>query len=185
MSAAVAVTRILEELGIAEVNSPLVGDLLEEYASGRSNWWLWRQTIVIILTTALGDLRHHKLLALRAAATGLFVILTAGALKSRVTSQPWADGLAVYWILTWLSFFLTGWVVGLTHRRHKAAMLMAFVFYAVFAKAWVYTSHFHHYWNMSEPSKFFIDAVLMVLGLACVLAGGIMPRPRLLAETVY
>ena len=93
--------------------------------------------------------------------------------------------MVVFWLLTWLSFLLTGWVVGLTHRRYKAAMLMAIVFYAVFAKAWVYTSHFHHYWSMSEPSKFFLDAGLTVFGLVCVLAGGMMPRPRLFSETAH
>jgi hypothetical protein len=25
--------------------------------------------------------------------------------------------------------------------------------YGAFAKAWVYTSHLHHYWNMSEPHR--------------------------------
>ncbi|HYI95761.1 MAG TPA: hypothetical protein VEX68_19630 [Bryobacteraceae bacterium] len=183
MSSATAVTRILKELGIALENPPIVGDLLEEYASGRSNWWLWRQALIIVLTTGWGDLWHHKLLGLRAAATGLLVILTAGTVKSRLTAQTWADGLVVFWVLTLLSFMLTGWVVGLTHRRYKAAMLIAFVFYALFAKAWVYTSHFQHYWNMSEPYKFFVDAGLTLLGLVCVLAGGVMPRPALFAET--
>jgi hypothetical protein len=43
-------TWLLERLGIANGNAPLAGDLLEEFQSGRSGAWYWRQTFVAIAT---------------------------------------------------------------------------------------------------------------------------------------
>lgn len=41
---------LLNRSGFADQNPPLAGDLLEEFRSGRSAGWYWRQTIVVILT---------------------------------------------------------------------------------------------------------------------------------------
>jgi hypothetical protein len=43
---------------MAHQNPPLAGDLLEEFRSGRSAAWYWRQTVVVILT---GLARHASL----------------------------------------------------------------------------------------------------------------------------
>ena len=94
----------------------------------------------MIAVTIFGDLRQHKLLAVRAVGTGLLTILAATALKYRITSESWANGLVAFWSLTWLSFLLAGWVVGATHRRHRLPMLVAFTAYAAFAKGWLYVS---------------------------------------------
>jgi hypothetical protein len=41
---------LLNRSGFASQNPPLTGDLLEEFRSGRSAAWFWRQTVVVILT---------------------------------------------------------------------------------------------------------------------------------------
>jgi hypothetical protein len=43
-------TWLLGRSGIARRNPPLAGDLLEEFRSGRSAAWYWRQTLVLVLT---------------------------------------------------------------------------------------------------------------------------------------
>jgi hypothetical protein len=50
-------TWLLHRLGLARQNPPLTGDLLEEFCSGRSAGWYWRQTVVVILT---GLARHAR-----------------------------------------------------------------------------------------------------------------------------
>jgi hypothetical protein len=46
----VLATWLLKRLGIADGNAPLAGDLLEEFQSGRSAAWYWRQTFMAIAT---------------------------------------------------------------------------------------------------------------------------------------
>jgi len=51
-------TWLLNRFGLARQNPSLMGDLLEEFRSGRSAAWFWRQTVVVILT---GLARHVSL----------------------------------------------------------------------------------------------------------------------------
>jgi hypothetical protein len=46
----VLATWLLKRSGIADGNAPLAGDLLEEFQSGRSAAWYWRQTFMAIAT---------------------------------------------------------------------------------------------------------------------------------------
>ena len=39
---------LLDRLGFAGGNAPLVGDLLEEFRNGRSALWFWRQTLTVL-----------------------------------------------------------------------------------------------------------------------------------------
>ena len=55
---------LLQQAGIADTNQAIVGDLLEEWSSGRSASWFWRQTLIIIAVHGFNDLCRHKLLAL-------------------------------------------------------------------------------------------------------------------------
>jgi hypothetical protein len=52
------------------VAEPLVGDLREQLATGRSRAWYRRQVITAIVVATLKEIRDHKLLALRGLAIG-------------------------------------------------------------------------------------------------------------------
>lgn len=40
---------LLNRLGVSAGNEPLTGDLLEEFRSGRTAGWYWRQTLMAIV----------------------------------------------------------------------------------------------------------------------------------------
>jgi hypothetical protein len=61
---------LLARFGIPQGNELLMGDVVEEYSSGRSALWLWRQTANAVASTVARDFRNHKLLVVRALATG-------------------------------------------------------------------------------------------------------------------
>lgn len=105
-------------------------------------------------------------------------MLTAGSLKQKLTlHHAWADGLFVFWLLTLLTFLLTGLCIGLFHRRQRMGMALAFVIYAGIAKAWVYTSHFQHYWKPDHLDRFLVDLGLTGLGFVLVFTGSLLTAP--------
>ena len=57
-------TWLMARLGPPE--SPLVGDLDEEWAAGRGRVWFWRQVLTAIVSACVRDIRAHKLLTIRA-----------------------------------------------------------------------------------------------------------------------
>jgi hypothetical protein len=52
---------LLNRLGISAGNEPLAGDLLEEYRSGRTAAWYWRQTLMAILTALVRRVSELRL----------------------------------------------------------------------------------------------------------------------------
>jgi hypothetical protein len=52
-------------------NHALLGDLVEQFESGRSTLWYWRQVLLAIVAVFSQDIRAHKLLATRAVLTAL------------------------------------------------------------------------------------------------------------------
>jgi hypothetical protein len=56
-----------------DLDGALAGDLLEERARGRSKVWYWRQVLIAIWTGIWSTVFAHKVLALRAVATGCAV----------------------------------------------------------------------------------------------------------------
>ena len=115
----------------------LTGDLLEECARGRSVIWYWRQVLVGIWAGTWGAIFDHKVLALRAVATGCAV---NGAwlflwLKFLHIGLPGLPTISLETIAT-LSIILftqvvTGWVVARTHRAHAIPMVLAFAIWLV------------------------------------------------------
>jgi hypothetical protein len=51
---------LLNRLGFPESNPPLAGDMLEEFQSGRSRAWYWRQTIGVIAARARNNARDSR-----------------------------------------------------------------------------------------------------------------------------
>ena len=115
----------------------LTGDLLEECARGRSVIWYWRQVLVGIWVGTWGAIFDHKLLALRAVATGCAVngawlFLWLKFLHIGLPGMPRIslDAIASLSIILFTQV-VTGWVVARTHRAHAIPMVLAFAIWLV------------------------------------------------------
>ena len=121
-----------------------VGDLVEEYAIGRSRAWYWRQVLSAALLISLRQIGAHPVRALTAVLTGwatslllffLFGDTTAGGLAGWLWN--W-DRQAAYETDAWWPFWITALLVSYTgfglsalavvwlHRRDAGPMLVAY-----------------------------------------------------------
>ena len=133
-------TWLLERLNFGHRNDALIGDLVEQYGNGRSGAWYWRQALTAITVAFCQEIRAHKLLAVRAVATGWAVLYVY-----QVFVSAWLNGILtslwqilplafqyrvpyefVWWII-WLSVWAaSGWIVARLHRGHQTAMVLLF-----------------------------------------------------------
>jgi hypothetical protein len=112
----------------------LAGDLREERAHGRSTIWYCRQELIAICIGIWGPIFHHKVLALRALATGCAVnavwLLLNPAKFLHIGLTVWPEisfaSIATLLIIL-LTQIVTGWVVARTHRRYPVPMVLVFV----------------------------------------------------------
>jgi hypothetical protein len=123
---------LCERLGL---DVALIGDLQEECERGRSAIWYWRQVLIAMAIGIWVAIRDHKLLALRAVATGfatefLFVFLwdVLGPELAIFSIMQWMTQVSV----TLLTQAATGWVVARTHRAHQVPMVLAFLICILF-----------------------------------------------------
>ncbi len=125
-------------------NTPLVGDLLEQYARGRSRVWFWSQALIAISTRSWNDVASHKLLTLRALAIGWATTSLLSRLLNRLTHknapypiQRWPIAFGYRHFGTnipgfgWQVFgcvapLAAGWIVGRLHRQYQMAMVLLF-----------------------------------------------------------
>ena len=125
-----------------DLDGALAGDLLEERARGCSAFWYWRQVVIAICLVIWRALRDHKLLALRAIATGcatnyvlMFLFERFLPHLSAITSRLGPTASAKAWIiglsLILLIQSLTGWVVARTHRAQAVPMITAFAIWLI------------------------------------------------------
>ena len=125
-------TWILKRLGSTIIEDALVGDLFEAYQTRRSPFWYWRQVGVAIGVGACRDVWHHLPVALGAIVTGLFVAAvpvwllqnTSAASLSNVPLPVWIQTLAA-WLVVFGSALLSGWLVSLLFRAHRAAAVLS------------------------------------------------------------
>jgi hypothetical protein len=149
-------TMLLERLASGPNRDALSGDLIEQYAGGRSACWYWRQAITAILAGAMQDIRDHKLLALRAIGIGVASMWMFWALATIPLRIIWvlsSGGMYVggRWMTldySWMHYrgYLallmivvgsagSGWIVARLHRDHQTAMVLAFLVALVLAAA--------------------------------------------------
>lgn len=117
----------------------LAGDLREERAQGRSRIWYWRQVLIAICSGVWRPIFQHKVLALRALATGcavngvwLFLWTKFFHIGLPVRPDISSESIASLAIIL-LTQIATGWVVAQTHRPY--AIPMVFVF-AIWLMLW-------------------------------------------------
>jgi hypothetical protein len=115
----------------------LAGDLREEREQGRSMIWHWRQVLIAICIGISRPIFQHKVLALRALATGCAVnaawlFLWSNFLHLGLPVRPALsfESIASLAIIL-LTQVATGWVVARTHRPYAIPMVLVFVIWLV------------------------------------------------------
>jgi len=125
-------TWILKRFGSTIIEDALVGDLFEAYQTRPSPFWYWREVGAAIGVGACRDVWHHLPVALGAIVTGLFVAAlpvwllqtTSAASLSNVPLPVWILTLAA-WLVMFGSALLSGWLVSLLFRAHRAAAVLS------------------------------------------------------------
>jgi hypothetical protein len=134
---------ILMRLGPRE--EPLVGDLIEEYTTGRSRLWFWRQAVAAVVAGAIRRIRLQPVRTVGAMTTGWAVLLllfglfgdrAADGLANLVWDwdrQTMGYGTGIWWpfqicaaLVSYTGFALSALVVARLHRGNPA-MLLAYV----------------------------------------------------------
>jgi hypothetical protein len=133
----------------------LIGDLLEAYRGGRSDWWYWRQVLAAIVIGAVTTVRSHKVLSVRALALGwlsgwLYVnyvgssVLEVARTAFNFSEFLFVAGLTDWFyvhrvhfpatvlrsgpviVMAWVGMFASGWLVGVTHRSQGASLVLVY-----------------------------------------------------------
>jgi hypothetical protein len=138
-------TWLLERFGSKSRLDPLIGDLAEEFASGRSRFWYWQEATGALGVELIRTLRTHALSFLAAIIIGCvltsiwefgvsraFEPLYASLADVSRNPRTWAAlvcvaGLQLNGILDCVLTFGTVWLVTRIHRAHQRVVLAAFV----------------------------------------------------------
>jgi hypothetical protein len=163
-------TWILKRFGSTIIEDALVGDLFEAYQTRRSPFWYWRQVGAAIGVGACRDGWHHLPVVLAAIVIGLFVagmpvwllIATSAASLSTVPLPVWIQTLAA-WLVVFGSALLSGWLVSLLFRAHRAAAVLSLAGAIVIAGA-VLLPHAADIGPLALGSVLLLDALAAVGG---------------------
>jgi hypothetical protein len=132
-------TWLLERFTFGSGGESLIGDLLEEYRSGRSRAWYWRQALTAVVMSCAVELRDNGLLVLRAVTAGWAALYLGRFLFGswpEMLSSPFDRRLPVafdplghngfIWWVFWIPVTLaSGCAVG-RFRRRPRLMVLAF-----------------------------------------------------------
>ena len=134
-------TKLLELLVPQRTSEALLGDLIEQYESGRSRRWYWRQVILALVISAGREARTRKLQAIRAVIVGY---LTGASLCYFTTSLAarFVGGYTAYLVflpLAFVSAAASGWIV---RRSHPRAMVLIFSGFCVVASVVAFAVYF-------------------------------------------
>jgi hypothetical protein len=126
------------------VDGSLSGDIVEQYGTGRSRLWLWRQAVIAVVNQTAMDAWRHKVATLSQITLGWWVLwictkfvatlstqLGVGALIDvkfwwwthiGIPVEPWA----VY-VLAGIWGMCSGWTVARFNRGSRPSILLAFI----------------------------------------------------------
>ena len=153
----------------------VTGDLLEHYQLGRGRFWYWRQVGVAIAAGASRDLWHHLPVALAAIVTGLFVAATpvwvlqntSAAWLSNYVPLPVSVQILAAWLVVFGSALVSGWLVSLLFRAHRAVAVLSLAVANVVAGGIIL--------HATDLGLLALGSVTLLDGLA-VVAGGSLTR---------
>jgi hypothetical protein len=178
---------LFEYLGL---DAALTGDLLEERQRGRSAIWYWRQVLIAVWGALWGPIRDHKLLALRAVATGFAIeYVFIFAWKYLSPDGPDLPLISVASVIANLSLVLltqtaTSWVVARTNRLYQFPMVFAYLICCLlwfFGPQLFWVREMMMDWDRIDPrahpylAYFFLTVLLTIVG---ILLGSILAHPR-------
>lgn len=186
-------TWLLERLGSDPRSEQIVGDLMEQYANGRTRAWYWRQVTAAILVSFVEQVSSHKLLALRALLVGWLTwdFLREGTVMAlRATVNPWSMRLPVLASLVWWTVGLfncavTGWIVGRFSRASRVPILLLFSFTVFLWREqvvqwplrvdapWLFYGGINAVRDSRYGPAFAHELVFIVSGFLCILLGGL------------
>jgi hypothetical protein len=197
-------TWLLEHLSSGPSNDSLKGDLMEEYRSGRSGAWYWRQVLMTIAVTFWKEISAHKLLAVRAVATGW-----GGWYVYGLFVRPWVNGLLLpfahdlplafkfgatsgfAWWIIWLSVWAAiGWVVARFHREHQTAMVLIFSASVLLWKLqilpWTFSSLVVDAIGDWRYAPYIVSNLTsVILPPVCILIGGLWNTPPKITAPIH
>jgi len=146
---AVALLRLL-----APGREDVAGDLIEQFRSGKSRWWMWRQVVGLTILATGRELQADRPGALKAVAIGWAVMLmfffvagdflahSADQTLPRLFSLLGTDHATALWLDRFryippaiIGFVLSGWIVGRPVLFYAASVFMALIV-GVTAIAW-------------------------------------------------
>jgi hypothetical protein len=157
-------TWILQRFASGRDKEPLLGDLVEEYNSGRSRSWFWRQMITAVLVDSYSQVRIHYVLAARAIAVGMATSLLCGILLLRgwmafwkflseywpTSSYLWNSSMLLELVAASVTGIAVGWIVGRFHRPYHLTMVFLYI---AWCTAWSLP------WVVPELSRLISDSL--------------------------
>lgn len=131
-----AATWLLVHFGCGPTIESLTGDLIEEYRSGRSTGWYWRQVLAGVATSSSEEIYRHRLLLCRAILTGWVGLFVFGWLLGDPIFE-WLDALAaarpmmprIYspMLIGSVGYMFSAWLVSRFHRAQRGPLVLAFL----------------------------------------------------------
>jgi hypothetical protein len=132
-------TWLLERIRFSTTDGAIAGDLMEQFNRGRSAAWYSRQVLLAIVVGCSREVRHHRVLAIRAIVTTWAVnygAIRAPFVLDRIFGLAFRPGLASFAPLL-LGGVASGAIVALLHRNHRNAMILTC---AAALLGWVFTA---------------------------------------------
>ena len=172
-------TKLLELLVPPRTSEALLGDLIEQYESGRSRRWYWQQVILALVISAGREARTRKLQAIRAIVigylTGASLCYFTTSLAGRFVGGYMGVYTAYYLVflpLAFFSFAASGWIV---RRSHPRAMVLIWAGFCVPASvvAFAVSAWLSVLDRMPAPILVFFVVLDFIIGPLGVLAGGL------------
>lgn len=180
---------LLKVFKVTENNPPLIGDLNEEFLSGHSSVWLWRQVLAAIVFGIGKEIYGHRM-PIGAILTGeVAVLLSSSALAvamesrwfltavlSRFPSAEW------YWVASpAIACLAGGWIVFRFQAERRSALVLLFAILQFILLLWSGDLHRLLVDSISDPrfrAYLWLRAPALICCPLAVLAGGYLGRYR-------
>jgi hypothetical protein len=181
MKAPILANWLLSRLIAPPQSNAIAGDLMEQWRSGRSRLWLWRQGLLAIVICNWREIQGHKNVSISGILTGMLALWCFATLMTTVLSSMGLLVHAVNWrwphYIQMFSIALvygaaSGWIVGRLHPAHQRTAVFAFYGFTLTAIVWQLPLYY-----LVAPSVFFSS---ILPHLPFFLIGSLVASPSIL-----